>query len=303
MKCNNCGNEIINGAKFCNKCGTQINEKKQKNNVIIYIIIAIICLLVGCCIGFFIGKKIGTSTKDKECIKLVNEEKDKCKENDDSYDFPETVTNKIDLSNVKVIYENEDAKSLEIVDKILIDDYSGPSANLKMLLKNNSNKSLKITAYLNFMNSDNQRIDRALDSGYLPIGKGKYSVLTIANRAKEDYSYVTISIRAEEDENYHSLNITEKDIKIIETAKEIELYYTNNMDKEVKIVGTMLFYKDDKLIHYQELTLTGVKPGNTEKVNAYLSSLPTYDYKASNKDMYDKYEFVLAGAYYYETDY
>lgn len=64
MKCNNCGFENKNTAKFCSRCGAslenveppkEVSEKKTNNNsmIIIAVLVAVIVILA-VCIGFFV---------------------------------------------------------------------------------------------------------------------------------------------------------------------------------------------------------------------------------------------------------
>ena len=58
MKCDNCGFENKNSAKFCTKCGAVLEKKEEKSadntKYIIIALIIVIVVLVGC-IGYFAG--------------------------------------------------------------------------------------------------------------------------------------------------------------------------------------------------------------------------------------------------------
>lgn len=312
MKCINCNNELNEGVKFCNKCGTPVNEVKnevtnnvavekteKKNNPFIYIIVGLICFLIGAGAGYWFGRNI-SAKKPLEEPKTEELNKDENGNNESTTPSSEYIRNPIDVNNLVVTPEDDIAKKIEVIDKM----YLEKNHYLRLLVKNNNDFPVEISGYLNIMNDQNQRVDRNYDTEY--VEAGKMTVIDFTYLTKEEHSSVQVSYKAKKPlSNYTFLNIKPEEIKTTDDDGSIRLDYSNNTSKDVSISVTGIYYKNDKIVGYDNTHFTNVKAGLTD--NAKIRYYNLFDYKMSNgngyKDVMDRYEVIVSSAYHYDKNY
>jgi len=290
MRCVNCNNKLNKGETFCNKCGKPV-DKVTNNNIIIYIIVGIISMLIGFAIGFSINKK--EAIECPKCTEELNQDK---KENEyGDIKLPEKVTKEINIDNIQFNYEDSLAQNIEIVSKLYRNN------QIYILAKNNNSEPLEVKSYLNFINDQNQRIDRTIDTEY--VNSGKYFILSLTNAAKEEYKDVNVLLIANKIESYmHFVDIKDKDLKVLETSKEMEIQYKNNTKNESNMKVTGIFYKDNKIIYFSDTYIT-TKPSDISKGSIYYGNFPNYTYNMNYKDLYDNYKIDISGSYYWDSEY
>lgn len=309
MRCKNCNNELVEGVKFCNKCGTPVEEvkndnninnqvvmnkedNKKNNNIVLFIVVGVICFLVGACGGFLIGKNVTTKTED---VVQKNEElKTEEKETPTKTDY---IRKPIDLDSLNISLEGDLGKGLEILAK----DYDEKYYSLSLLVKNNNNVPIEINGDFNYLDSTGQRVGRTYDTEY--INAGKISVIEFSYLTKEEHSTVAVILSAKKPGSYyHFLDINEKGLNETDDGKDITIQYLNTTNEELSTHITGIFYKDNKIIGFEK-GYALIKPNMTGNVQISYFKLPGHKYENNYKDVADRYELSVSGVYYYDKVY
>lgn len=90
MKCKNCGNEILEGEKFCGKCGNKIDtNRKRFNTKLIIGMVLIVIGIVGICfyqtnyketnINVATGNQEKNNKKEKDILDVVDQDNQELK--------------------------------------------------------------------------------------------------------------------------------------------------------------------------------------------------------------------------------
>ncbi|WP_298524532.1 zinc ribbon domain-containing protein [uncultured Methanobrevibacter sp.] len=147
MKCNNCGFENKNTAKFCTKCGASLNDvavpetKVQNSNSTKYAIIAlvIVIIILVACLGYFMGTmnsndsaQSGDSSQNSSSSKSVQSD-------DDSSGDEETTT----VSSS----QSSSTKATESKSWVSIGSYSGSGSGSQTIEVPSGEIMVKLSAY------------------------------------------------------------------------------------------------------------------------------------------------------------
>ena len=88
MKCKNCGNENNEGAKYCSKCGENLEFQKDKKSsdkklmIILSVIIAIIIILILVIALIFKNQSLNVTINNNDLNKITQESKNKVESNE-----------------------------------------------------------------------------------------------------------------------------------------------------------------------------------------------------------------------------
>jgi len=287
-----------------------IMPPKKNNNLLLIIIVIVILILAGG--GYYVSQNVldkdnnesnssekKVSNKDKSSDKDEDDKDDDKDDRDDKDDDDEEDAVDLDGSKVTLKGENELGNEFELVDAFYAKSYLG---FLNVLIKNTSDKNADITIYLNYYDENGKRVDRTLDSAY--VEAGKVIAVQLTNRTKEKFVKYDVSIDAKEYKSYfHKIDVSDSELQIEEVDSNIRITYKNNSDHDFMAHGTVIYYKNDKIAYFDDVYLSG-KPGETVEGKSYLSSYSEFDYKNPKvSDYFDKYEFILSSAYYWDSDY
>ena len=288
MKCSKCGNQIEENAKFCKNCGNEVVTKKSNNNIIkILVIIASVVLLF--ILGFLVFNLIKNHTGNNP--EVINKEIDN---NPPS----EYIKNDIDVSKLKIKADDERSKKIEVVKTI----YNKRDHSLVVLLKNNNSEPVSFDCFLNYYDSNNKRVDRTSEYGY--INPGKYYVGIINNMTKEKYSSTGIEIQANKVKSYmHVVDIDNSSLNIMKEDDSIKVSYTNPYDSDLSIYYGVLYYKNDKLVFFDHYIATTIKKDNAGVGSFSIYKFPNYSYDKKASDLYDRYEIFVSAATYKDSTY
>ena len=323
MQCPKCGNELLEGAVFCNKCGASFQETQQSvptvvteqptvapkktGKVLIIVIVVLLLLAIGTTAGFFIGKKVskGNVAKCETTAQPKNEEpqkeeEKKEEEDDDIFGSKDKIHKPIDASKVPFKAENDLAKNFEVV-KII---YNQNKKYLQVLAKNNGKTPLSYRAHLNYYDKTGTRIDKASDSGY--VDPGRLFAFDFYNSTEEEFETVEVTISADTYKStYHPTEFNKDSFKVMETEDSVNIYYKNDTKKPLTGAFVGVFYKDNQMVYFDEFSFYDVAPGVTKENKAYLVSFPDYDSSKpmKNANYFDKYEITISYLYHFEDDY
>ena len=304
MNCGNCGNPLEPNATFCNKCGTPVLQsndvkvEKKKSKLVLVIVLFVVFLALGLGIGFFVGKK---SVKQNKCtsepaeLKKEDKEEEKEEKSDSSWDNKKHDV--LDVSKIKTSGEDELGKNIEILEM----SYKESGNYLYILAKNNNTIDVDYTFYLNYLDSKGTRVDRGLTMGY--VGAGKTFVTRIYNSTSDDFSGVSVSVTGKAFKSYYHLVDVENKLDIVDSDKGVVVSFKNETKNNVSIYLSIVYYKDNKIVYFEDSTISTVKPGLTENTTFSIYNLPGYSYDKVSKDLYDKYEVLVDSAFYYDTEY
>ena len=332
--CGNCGapataaasNQVVDPAADANTINqSQMAVQQPKDNKKIFIIIvALLILIIASGTIYVVSKKLSDNNETKEVKKKQNngnnggevdpepdpEPNPQPDPDPDPEPEPDPDPNKdnggektstdLDLSKLSIRGENELGGKFEIVEAFYTVRFS--SGYLSLLLKNTSDKDLDYTIYLNYYDESGQRVDRALDLGY--VEAGKVVAVEISNRTAAKYKTYDVSVSAKEYKSYfHKIDVSVDDFDVNEIDGNLSIVYKNASDHDFYANLTVLFYKNDKVV-FIDAPYLSCKSGETCKDNAYLSFYSEYDYtKPHISDYFDKYEVVVSSAYYWDSDY
>lgn len=137
MKCKNCGNENNEGAKYCSKCGENLEFQKDKKSsdkkfvIILSVIIAIIIILILVIALIFKNQSLNVTINNNDLNKITQESKNKLESNE----YKEEQNN--ESNNDDVTTNNIKMRELNIVDEdstsILTDSFKKDYGPYKVL--------------------------------------------------------------------------------------------------------------------------------------------------------------------------
>ena len=137
MKCKNCGNENNEGAKYCSKCGENLEFQKDKKSsdkkfvIILSVIIAIIIILILVIALIFKNQSLNVTINNNDLNKITQESKNKVESNE----YKEEQNN--ESNNDDVTTNNIKMRELNIVDEdstsILTDSFKKDYGPYKVL--------------------------------------------------------------------------------------------------------------------------------------------------------------------------
>ena len=147
MKCNNCGFENKNTAKFCTKCGASLNEvavpetKVQNTNSTKYAIIAlvIVIIILVACLGYFMGTMNSNDSAQSSDGSQNSSSSKSVQSDDDSSDDEETTT----VSSS----QSSSTKATESKSWVSIGSYSGSGSGSQTIEVPSGEIMVKLSAY------------------------------------------------------------------------------------------------------------------------------------------------------------
>ncbi len=147
MKCNNCGFENKDAAKFCTKCGASLNESKasegpvQESNTTKYAIIALIIVIIVlvACLGYFMGT-MNSNDSVHSSDDSKNSSSSKSVQSDDDSDSNEQ-TSSVSSS------QSSTTKATESKSWVSIGSYSGSGSGSQTIEVPAGEIMVKLSAY------------------------------------------------------------------------------------------------------------------------------------------------------------
>ena len=122
MKCKNCGNENNEGAKYCSKCGENLEFQKDKKSsdkklmIILSVIIAIIIILILVIALIFKNQSLNVTINNNDLNKITQESKNKVESNEykeeqnNESNNDDATTNNIKMRKLNIV--DEDSTSI-----------------------------------------------------------------------------------------------------------------------------------------------------------------------------------------------
>lgn len=323
MKCPNCGNDLMEGAAFCNKCGNSFqnaqpeqpvatvvepvaapveNKPKSIGKILLIVLLVVLFTGLGVLGGFFIGKKVNSGNQTK-CLESKDaskdEKKEEKKEDDDVFGSKDKIHQTIDPTKVELSGLDDLGKKLELVKVI----YNENRQYLDVLVKNTSNEPMSFTAYLNYYDKAGTRIDQQLDTGY--VDPGNYGAFEFNNSTEEQFDHVSVTVKGSKYKSiYFPVPYDKAGLTTIKLDTDLAIYYKNNTKYDLDGRLIAIFYKNNEIVYFYRTWFYELKPGSSDEEKVYLSSFPGYNpnLKTSEK-YYDRYEIYPSYVYRTEDDY
>ena len=147
MKCNNCGFENKNTAKFCTKCGASLNEvdspknpvKDSKNTKYIIIALIIVIVLLVACLGYFMGAMNHNDSSHSGDDSKNSSASQSAKSDDSGSDEAKTTSSSSS--------ESSSTKASESKSWVSIGRYSGSGSGSKTIEVPSGEIMVKLSAY------------------------------------------------------------------------------------------------------------------------------------------------------------
>jgi len=324
MKCPNCGNDLMEGAAFCNKCGNSFqsvqpeqpvatvvepvaepveNKPKSTGKIILIILLVVLFTGLGILGGFFIGKKAssGNQTKCLESKDAPKEEKkeEEKKKDDDIFGSKDKIHQYIDPTTVQLSGSDDLGKKLQLVKTI----YNDNKQYLYVLVKNTDKEAMSYIAYLNYYDKAGTRIDQELDTGH--VDSGNYVVFEFNNSTEEQFDHVSVTVKGS---RYKSIEFPvpydKNNVTTVKLDDDLAIYYKNNTKYELNGGLIVIFYKNNEIVYFYKTWFYKLKPNSIDEERVYLSTFPNYNPNSkTSTNYYDRYEIYPSFLYRTEDDY
>jgi uncharacterized membrane protein YvbJ len=297
MKCDKCGNQLPEGATFCNMCGTSLTptvtnvSTEQSKGIDIKVIVIIVLVVILLALGIVF---IVTNNKN------TNKESNNVPTNNASLDPTITTTEEVvtDKINYAELFDFKDFK-------VSPEDNSTKSKNIKFIKA--YSKNAKIGSYIDllFENNNDEIYDGTVYLNYYKNGKRIDSDLTSVIYVKP-HSQFSVSIDPSIYEEFDSFDITYESHMKSSNIKEIPVdnsKITTNKDSNDKIVVNYTNDYNEKgnftflILYKKNGEVVGVRSGSAFDIEP--GAIASYDFSDyySPKTGYDDYEVLIQSAY------
>lgn len=304
MRCKNCNSVLNEESTFCPNCGIKFVETKEKNpkkNKIIILFLILIGLAIIAVATFFIIKyfnqdKGGSGSGNGEPVV-----KSKIKTQKNSLTGDTDYYTDIDVDKLKIEYENDISKKIKIEKTIYIKDEDGGPGDLYILGKNENDVAVETNLTFDFLDKSGARVDKTYETNMIVL-PGKEFVTTFSNMTSDtEFSSYRLTVSVEKLRSYeYPVELSLSDLNVSEFDSQVDVSYKNSSEFERELSLSIVYYKDNKVCFMDNRVLF-VSPNEEEKTSFYYIAVPGYSY--NNEKPFDKYEIIVSGAKYTDSDY
>lgn len=318
MYCKNCGNPLNEGTNFCQYCGTPNDIIQTQNNnyqnfngmqpkklnplIIIIPIIIIIIIAVGIFI-YFLSTNMDNIKSEIQGnpFNLQNDSAEYGKATTSDCggfcsNYRDVVFDVNDLK-IKAGNEKEITKNIQIIKAYRnIDNSTLDYKKIIIYGKNNNDYPVAINFNFNVYDNDNYRLDKAPSHLNVVNANSEFAIEVSTSVENTEFTKYNIDYTASNIQSYYkTLDIKKNDLVVTASelygSKTVNFSYRNNMNQAISNIYVIIkFFKNNKLVFvYDGYIWEEIAPGESKS-----------NYKFYPNVEFDKIDYDIAGAYYYD---